>query len=62
MKRLLRKHCTIGTRSGNRHKGATRQDLTRVMRAGGAEHEIWSIKSSALTSEEETESIKTLNE
>jgi hypothetical protein len=32
------------------------------MRAGGAEHEIRLIKSSALTTEEETEPIKALNE
>jgi hypothetical protein len=32
------------------------------MRAGGAEHEIRSIKSAALTTEEETEPIKALNE
>jgi hypothetical protein len=58
----LRKRCTIGTRSRNRHKGAARQDLTRVMRAGGAEHEIRLIKSAALIAKEEAELIKALNE
>jgi hypothetical protein len=32
------------------------------MRAGGADHEIRSIKPSALTAEEEAEPIKALNE
>jgi hypothetical protein len=32
------------------------------MRTGGAEHEIRSIKSAALTADEEAEPIKTFNE